>query len=336
MNGATKISALIPTYNRRSYIQRAIQSILAQTLPVDEIIVIDDGSTDGTAEEIARQFGERVRVVRQVNQGVAGARRRGVLEAKGEWVAFLDSDDEWTPDRNGALTLTIENIPADVAWIFGNTMEVTDCGGITQYEKFGFSVSGPVHVVEDPLSVVYPIQFGMLQSSVIKRDVLLELNCFSENVKYTEDRLAGFQVACRYGFAAVPETVTKLYRTSDLSASSLAFAMNTLADVNLRTEYRRAAMAAFSLAARTAQRQPWGELYADSVRGLCQEIFRKGETCRRLSLQQFRFGVSGKSVAFFCAAMLGRPGLRLWMKTASGGRFALARSSGSGGMASTD
>ncbi len=265
-----KISALIPTFNRRGYVQRAIQSILAQTVPVDEIIVVDDGSTDGTAEEIERGFGDRVRVIRQANQGVAGARRRGVLEAKGDWVAFLDSDDEWTPDRNRILLEAIRKVPADVAWIFGNTQEITDAGvEFTQFGKHGLRVAEAVHVVEDPLSVQYPWQFALLQSSVIKREALLELKCFSENVRYTEDRLAGIQVACRYGFAAVPEIVTKRYRTSDLSTSSLAFAMTCLKDRNLWAEYYRAEMEAFSLVARTVRRQPWGERYAESVRGLC-------------------------------------------------------------------
>ena len=316
-----RISALIPTYNRRGYVQRAIKSVLAQTLRVDEIIVVDDGSTDGTAEQIATEFQDQVRVVRQTNQGVSGARKRAIAEASGDWVAFLDSDDEWTPERNQIFARAIAGVPAEVAWIFGNTLEITDAGAeMTQYGKLGLTVAEPVHVFEDSLSVQYPWQFGLLQSSVIKREVLLELKCFSDNLRYTEDRLAGFQVACRYKFAAVPESVTKWYRTSDLSGSSLAFAMNSMADNDLCIDYRLAAMKAFSLAAESVRRQPWGELYAENVRGLCIERFRKGTSSRQISLQQFRYGVSCKSVAFFCAAMLGRTGIGLWRKAAAKGR----------------
>jgi glycosyltransferase involved in cell wall biosynthesis len=93
-----RISALIPTFNRREYVQRAIESVLSQTVPVDELVVVDDGSTDGTAEVIQRRFRGHTRVVRQENQGVSGARRRAIREARSEWVAFLDSDDEWTRD----------------------------------------------------------------------------------------------------------------------------------------------------------------------------------------------------------------------------------------------
>lgn len=323
-----KISALIPTYNRRKFVPRAIQSILAQTVPVDEIIVVDDGSTDGTAEEVECRFGDRVRVVRQTNQGVSGARRRAILEAKGDWVAFLDSDDEWTSDRNRILLQAIGKVPGDVAWIFGNTQEVTDEGGITQYQKFGLRIGEMVHVFESPLSVQYPWQLGPLQSSVIKRDVLLELKCFSENLKSGEDLLAGIQIACRYGAAAVPEIVTKWYRTSDLSASSLAFATAYRAESGLCADYCRAGMEAFSLVARTGRRHPWGEFYAESVRGMCKVLSESGQGFRRLSLRQFRYGVSCKSVGFFCAAMLGRIGLDLWSTAASMGRKAASRFAG--------
>src|SRR5512135_2377456 len=97
------VSAVIPTFNRLGYIRRAIDSVLAQTVPVDEVLVVDDGSTDGTAEALAAEYGAGVRIVKQANTGVSGARRRGVREARGEWIAFLDSDDEWTPNRNKEL-----------------------------------------------------------------------------------------------------------------------------------------------------------------------------------------------------------------------------------------
>lgn len=95
-----RVSAVIPTYNRRTQVQRAIESVLSQTVPVDEILIVDDGSTDGTSGEISNRFGERVRLIHQENQGVSSARHRGIAESTGEWIAFLDSDDEWLPNRN--------------------------------------------------------------------------------------------------------------------------------------------------------------------------------------------------------------------------------------------
>lgn len=94
-----KVTALIPTYNRRRQVLSAIDSVLAQTAPVDEIIVVDDGSTDGTAEAVCSRHGSDVRVFRQGNAGVSAARNRGLREARGKWVAFLDSDDVWLPTK---------------------------------------------------------------------------------------------------------------------------------------------------------------------------------------------------------------------------------------------
>lgn len=91
------ISVVIPAYNVEGVLARAVQSVLAQTLPPREIIVVDDGSQDGTAR-VARGFGSRIKYVRQDNAGVAAARNRAIREATGEWIGFLDADDWWRPN----------------------------------------------------------------------------------------------------------------------------------------------------------------------------------------------------------------------------------------------
>jgi glycosyltransferase involved in cell wall biosynthesis len=94
----TLVTAAVPTYNRARYVGEAIESVLAQTYPDVELVVVDDGSTDETAEVVAR-FGERVRYLRQENQGRSAARNAAVLAARGELIAFCDSDDRWLPDK---------------------------------------------------------------------------------------------------------------------------------------------------------------------------------------------------------------------------------------------
>ncbi len=91
------VSVVIPTYNRESRLPAAIRSVLGQSLPPSEIIVIDDGSTDATPALMA-QFPE-VRYIQQENRGVSEARNHGIRLAKHEWIAFLDSDDEWLPRK---------------------------------------------------------------------------------------------------------------------------------------------------------------------------------------------------------------------------------------------
>jgi glycosyltransferase involved in cell wall biosynthesis len=94
-----RVSVIIPTYNRASQVRSSIDSVLAQTDTDLEIIVVDDGSSDRTGKILAEVFGDRIRYHAQVNQGVAAARNKGIAEARGEWIAFLDSDDLWEKNK---------------------------------------------------------------------------------------------------------------------------------------------------------------------------------------------------------------------------------------------
>jgi len=96
---APQISVIIPTYNRQELTVRAIKSVLSQTFSDLECIVVDDGSTDQTAEKLAKEFGESIQLIRQANKGVSRARNRGIAIAQGRYLAFLDSDDEWLPRK---------------------------------------------------------------------------------------------------------------------------------------------------------------------------------------------------------------------------------------------
>jgi glycosyltransferase involved in cell wall biosynthesis len=306
------VSAVIPTYNRGAYIRRAIESVLAQSVPVDEVIVIDDGSTDGTAEAVSRWYGSKVRVVRQENGGVSAARRRGVNEASGDWVAFLDSDDEWTPDRNGQLLAAAQSVGSDVAWIFGDLRVVTDAGEEqTLFEKHRLSLKHSPEVLADSLEVQFPFQFCMLQGSLVRRHVLRELNCFASDLRSDDDLLAGFQVACQYKFAATPFVVGRYFRTSELAPSSVV-----VNGVYGRDHYR-SRMMAFACVIESGRKRPWNALYAVEVRNYCKLLARQGELPRKLHWQQFRFGaVSTKSIAFSLVATFGSRAVAGWEKLA--------------------
>jgi glycosyltransferase involved in cell wall biosynthesis len=92
------VSVVVPTYNRAELLQQTIQSILAQTVPALEVILVDDGSTDHTPE-VCAGFGESIRYLRQENQGLSMARNTGIQAARGDWIAFCDSDDLWRPRK---------------------------------------------------------------------------------------------------------------------------------------------------------------------------------------------------------------------------------------------
>jgi glycosyltransferase involved in cell wall biosynthesis len=246
------VSAIIPAYNRKKYIQRAINSVLSQTVPVDEIIVVDDGSTDCTGDLVAETYGSKVRLIRQKNAGVSGARRTGIAAARGQWIAFLDSDDEWTPERNAQLLAAARQVPEDVAWIFGDMRVVTDEGeSTTLYGEHGLTLNDPLVIFEDSLTVQFPFQFGLLQGSFIRRRVLVELECFSAGLRSDDDLLTGFQVACRYKFAAIPAIVGKYFRTSDLASGSVV--VNGV----YGPDHYRSRMLSFALVIESGRRRPW-------------------------------------------------------------------------------
>jgi glycosyltransferase involved in cell wall biosynthesis len=96
--GSPTITVIIPAFNRAAWLPETVRSVLSQTVSPLEILIVDDGSTDDTAA-VCSQFMEPVRYIRQDNAGVGAARNRGAAEARGEWLAFLDSDDLWTPDK---------------------------------------------------------------------------------------------------------------------------------------------------------------------------------------------------------------------------------------------
>lgn len=105
-------TVVIPLFNKKSFIAATLESVLSQTVSSFEVVVVDDGSTDGSAEIVEAFPDPRIRLVQQSNQGVAAARNKGVEEARSPWIAFLDGDDMWRADHLSCLSRTIERFPA--------------------------------------------------------------------------------------------------------------------------------------------------------------------------------------------------------------------------------
>jgi len=105
-----RVSVIIPVYNGATYLAATLESVLAQTHPLHEIIAIDDGSTD-SSPEILRSFGTRLRTVRQPNRGVAAARNAALAQASGDLICFLDQDDLWPADRTRVMVEALQSNP---------------------------------------------------------------------------------------------------------------------------------------------------------------------------------------------------------------------------------
>jgi len=118
-----KVSIVIPLYNKAPYVERALESIGAQTVSDFEVIVVDDGSTDGGASVVARYPDRRVRLITQSNTGPGPARNAGIAEAQGEFIAFLDADDEWLSTYLEESVRSLEELGTDVAAISSGYVE---------------------------------------------------------------------------------------------------------------------------------------------------------------------------------------------------------------------
>ncbi|MCP3919077.1 MAG: glycosyltransferase [bacterium] len=168
-----RFTVVIPAYNREGTVARAIESALEQTFAPERIIVIDDGSTDGT-RAVALSFGAPVEVITQTNAGVPTARNRGVRASETEWVALLDSDDYWYPEHLQRIAAAIEATDGAATFYFADIRRPANEGGATQWERAKFTIDGPHELLLDATPwVVRPRIPMMLQASVFHRDRFL-------------------------------------------------------------------------------------------------------------------------------------------------------------------
>lgn len=188
-------SVIIAVYNGANTIRRAIESVLSQTYPALELIVVDDGSTDATAAEVA-QFGGLVRYVHQSNVGVSAARNAGARLATGEWLAFLDADDWYYPDRLRLHAEWIESDPAldfltgDYDYIhfdgsrISRSMEKTEAGSMILRRAAG---RRDVLMEEGEISLYIENHFGDTHTLSVPRKTFLELGGYPVGRRVCED-----------------------------------------------------------------------------------------------------------------------------------------------------
>lgn len=197
-----QISVVIPVYNREQTIGRAIDSVLAQELCPEEVIVIDDGSTDGTPE-ILNSYHHKIQVIRQENMGVSAARNRGVEHAGEKWIAFLDSDDEWMPDKLQKQMSYIEQHPdtrilqTEERWIRNNMR-------VNQGKKYS-KKSGNIFKSCLKTCIVGP------STVICERSLLNEMGGFDENLPVCEDYDLWIRIAARHPIPLLSEALTIKY-----------------------------------------------------------------------------------------------------------------------------
>lgn len=173
MISQVNFSVVIPAYNRADTIGIALRSVLEQVPPAAEVIVVDDGSTDATAQ-VVRKYGASVRLIQQGNRGAAAARNVGVWAAQHRWVAFLDSDDMWSAGHLGRMRSAIKATGGRAVYYFSDTRMDATQGDDLLWNLSGMSIIGDFEVRDNAKDwVLMPLQPMMLQSSVFNREALL-------------------------------------------------------------------------------------------------------------------------------------------------------------------
>lgn len=200
------ISVVIPTYNRGFCIHSALNSVFAQTLRPYEVIVVDDGSSDDTAAVVAT-YGQSVRYLVQRNAGASAARNTGIHAASGAWVAFLDSDDEWQPNKLEIQVRELQQYPEAVG-------HFVDC--LIQrpgfFNKTVFEVRGRLHDFHAEPYRTRPLRDVLMSlffpsAWLVKREALLQAGGFDTKLRVCEDTdllahialMGPFVVSCTQG-----------------------------------------------------------------------------------------------------------------------------------------
>ncbi|UCN01111.1 glycosyltransferase [Sulfurimonas sp. SWIR-19] len=199
------ISVIIPTYNRYKLLKRAIKSVLDQTYTAKEIIVIDDGSTDATCN-IQKDF-PNIIYIYQKNRGVSAARNRGIEIAKSEWIAFLDSDDEFYPQK---LQKQVDFHKANPDILMSYTQEQWVRNGVTVKIPKKYRKIGKDAFLEN-LSYC-----NIAPSSVMLHKSLLErVGLFDEHLEVCEDYDLWLRITCKHKIGLINEKLIRKYAGHD-------------------------------------------------------------------------------------------------------------------------
>ena len=196
------ISVIIPTYNRKNTLPRAVESVLNQTYKPVEIIIVDDGSTDGTKEWFSEMY-PLVHYIYQVNSGVSSARNTGINSARGDWIALLDSDDEWLPDK---LELQVKLLQNNAELRFCHTNEIWIRNGVRinqmkKHQKYG----GNIFKKCLDICRISP------SSSLFHTSVIKDVGLFDESLDVCEDYDLWLRITAKYPVLFLDQPLIKKF-----------------------------------------------------------------------------------------------------------------------------
>lgn len=182
------VSAIIPTFNRELTIARAVRSALAQSYRTMEVIVVDDGSNDGTIQAL-RQFGNAIKILNQENAGPSVARNFGAINSHGDILAFLDSDDEWLPSKIEQQVDMMKAYGPSMSCCICNAIYLDGCQshGRTSFFEAGFTPHYESAILNNPLEVIMSTFLLFNQTAAIRRESFEQVGGFDPELRLMED-----------------------------------------------------------------------------------------------------------------------------------------------------
>ena len=204
-----KVSVVIPTYNRAEKVRKGVESVLAQSFTDLEVIVVDDGSSDDTGQSLKNEFGDRIRYYFQPNQGVSTARNKGIEEARGEWIAFLDSDDLWEKEKLEAQLKALEQVGQECGACYTDVRFFNHAETRTMFQlaEGNYRHDGAMGMNTDVLRLlVRPGGAGMvvcLSSFMARKDAIKRIGGFDVSLLYSQDSEFMFRLAMLTRFCFV-------------------------------------------------------------------------------------------------------------------------------------
>jgi glycosyltransferase involved in cell wall biosynthesis len=194
-----KVSVIIPTHNRAEFLRSAITSVLNQTFQDFEIIIVDDASKDHTQEVIAHFNDARIKVIyNQVSKEAAGARNTGLMNANCEYIAFLDDDDEWLPEKLKMQTSLLDNSPLEVGGV---------CTGHFEVEK----VRGRVSICNPEINDFSKDNFITTSSVLLRRECFEKCGLFDESMPTNSDYDMWIRISKSFSFKIIKKALVNYY-----------------------------------------------------------------------------------------------------------------------------
>jgi glycosyltransferase involved in cell wall biosynthesis len=212
------ISVIIPTYNRESQILGAVNSVIKQTLKPFEIIVVDDGSTDKTAEVLTPLMG-RINYIKTVNRGVSATRNRGILEARGEWIAFLDSDDTWEPSKLELQWFALCKTNSMVCFCVSTDGQGEPLDDLHLMDP-SLGKGAERYYPASDFRLFLHSRHPFLQSMLVQKSALIRAGLFDESLKVAEDTQLIYNLIFASGYSVVNEKLVKVCRDRDVPGLS--------------------------------------------------------------------------------------------------------------------